>query len=75
VNPKGLFRPAWRLTALAILLLAYVFVLVLFRAGSTLQRQVAEIVGANQPVVRGNNERLDAHATTQPAPTQPPATA
>lgn len=73
MNPKGLFRPTWRWITLAIALLACVFVLVLFRAGGP-QRQVAEIVGANQPVIRANNERADAHATTQPAPTQPPAT-
>jgi hypothetical protein len=71
---NGSFRPAWRWIALAIVLLACVLVICLVRGARAPQRPIAETVGANRPVIRGNHERVDAHATAQPAPTQPPAT-
>jgi hypothetical protein len=75
VNPKGLFRPAWRLIALAIALLVCVLALLLVRGARTPQRQIADTVSAHPPVIRANPERADAHAATQQVPTQPLGTA
>jgi hypothetical protein len=75
VNPKELFRPAWRWTVLAIVLSACVLAIFIVRGGRTPQKQIAEIGSARPAGIPARPQGANAGASPQPTPAQAVSTA
>jgi hypothetical protein len=74
VKPKELFWPAWRWTALAIVLLACVLAMFIVRGGRTPPKQIAEISSAQPFGIRAKSQGADARAAPHPTIAEPVST-